>query len=205
MKDTKDIKDISIIDATPEDADFIAWGIMEAVGPELVDQMAGEDGTPEDVHLVFSRLALRDDSQYSYLNTRIALASDGQKAGVCVSYDGADLIELRKTFFEEATRQLGWEISEEEIASMKPETTEEEYYLDSLMTLPEYRGRGVARQLILDADKKAVIKNKPLGLLCDKTNTRARRLYESVGFKAVGKRPFAGHDMDHLQLRAIGK
>ncbi|MDE7465348.1 MAG: GNAT family N-acetyltransferase [Muribaculaceae bacterium] len=196
---------IEIRDATREDADLIADAILGAIGEDLTDSLAGEEHTREDVHNLFADLARRDDSQYSWLNSRIAVADTGEAAGVCVSYDGADLIELRKTFFEEATRQLGWEISEEEIASMKPETTEEEYYLDSLMTLPEYRGRGVARQLILDADKKAVIKNKPLGLLCDKTNTRARRLYESVGFKAVGKRPFAGHDMDHLQLRAIGK
>ncbi|MBD5370398.1 MAG: GNAT family N-acetyltransferase [Bacteroides sp.] len=201
MKDTKDIKDISIIDATPEDADFIAWGIMEAVGPELVDQMAGEDGTPEDVHLVFSRLALRDDSQYSYLNTRIALASDGQKAGVCVSYDGALLKELRRSFFEEAGKVFDWRMTPSEVEKLPGETCSEEFYLDTIATRPDYRGKGIAHALIRDAAAKAESKGLPLGLLVADHNSEARRLYEEIGFRPVGRRWFAGEEMTNMRLK----
>ena len=68
------------------------------------------------------------------------------------------------------------------------------------MTIPEYRGQGVASALIKDAKEKAIKTGKPLGLLCDIDNSRARRLYDSIGFRSCGLRPFAGHEMNHLQL-----
>ena len=76
----------------------------------------------------------------------------------------------------------------------------DESYLATRMTLPQYRRRGVGRALIEDAAKKAAHTGKPLGLLCEPDNMRARGLYDSVGFKKVGSRPFAGHLMDHLQI-----
>ncbi len=197
------MEEIRIIDATPEDADMIAHGIMEAVGEEIVSHMAGEK-TREDVFGVFSRLARCEDSQYSYLNTRIALMPDGSKAGVCISYDGGRLIELRRAFFEEARHTFGWEISPEEVDALPGETCEDEYYLDTLMTLPEYRGHGVASALIRDAAAKAGKAGLPLGLLVSDHNPEARRLYDSLGFRPAGRRPFAGEEMTNLRLQPTG-
>lgn len=67
--------------------------------------------------------------------------------------------------------------------------------------MPEYRGRGVATALIEAAGVRARECGKPLGLLVDKANSRARRLYDSLGFKQVGERFFAGELMDHLQQK----
>lgn len=186
--------------ATPEDSDLIADAIIAAIGEDLADSLAGENHSRADVHDLFRRLAARTDTQYSYLNTRIARSDAGDPMGVCVSYDGALLKSLRRSFFQEAAGAIGWVLSPEEIEDFPEETEAGEFYLDSLMTLPEYRGRGVARALISDASLKAKASGKPLGLLCDKENDRARRLYESVGFVEVGKRPFAGHMMDHMQI-----
>lgn len=191
-----------IINARKTDASLIADAIVAAIGDELADNLAGDNNTRQDVHDLFMRLAEREDTQYSYLNSRIALSDDGSPMGVCVSYDGADLKSLRRPFFEDAIETFGWNLSSEEIDSLPGETTPDEYYLDTLMTLPEYRGRGVARALIVDAASKAHRAGKPLGLLCDKENTQARRLYDAAGFAVVGERPFAGHLMDHLQLSA---
>ncbi len=191
---------IKIIDATPADASMIADAIMEAVGSEIVDSLAG-DKTRADVHSVFERLARREDSQYSYLNTRIALMPDGAKAGVCISYDGNRLIELRRSFFEEAKRVFGWEISADEVDGLPGETNGEEFYLDSLATLPQYRGIGIGKALIADAAKKAAKAGLPLGLLVADHNDKARDLYESLGFKFVGRRPFAGEEMSNLRLK----
>lgn len=191
---------MTIETARPEDASLIADAILSAIGDELTDNLAGMDHTRKDVHDLFMRLAVRNDTQYSYLNSRIARADDGRPAGVCISYDGADLKRLRREFFAEANRTLGWDMSAEEIDSLPGETEPDEFYLDTLMTLPEFRGRGIGRELIADAAVKARKAGKPLGLLCDKDNDRARRLYESVGFVSVGERPFAGHLMTHFQL-----
>ena len=91
-------------------------------------------------------------------------------------------------------------MTDEEIDALPGETEPDEFYLDTLMTLPDYRGRGVARALIIDAGEKAGKAGKPLGLLCDLDNQRARKLYDSVGFREVGLRPFAGHEMAHMQM-----
>ncbi|MDE6717512.1 MAG: GNAT family N-acetyltransferase [Muribaculaceae bacterium] len=191
---------MKIIDASKEDAPLIAEAILEAVGPEIILNLAGKRNTIEDVRGIFMRLAAREDSQYSYINSRIARDQEGKPMGVCVSYDGADLIRLRRPFFKEANRVLGWEMKEEEIDALPGETSPDEYYLDTLMTLPEHRGKGVGRALILDALSKARQRNKPLGLLCDMENKRARRLYDAVGFIKHSQRPFAGHLMDNLRL-----
>lgn len=191
---------MKIINATEKDADLIATTIIEAIGKELTYHLAGESHTPEDIYAMFVRLAKRDDSQYSYLNSRVALNSEGSPMGVCVSYDGGDLRRLRHAFFEEANAALGWNLKEEEIENIPEECSPDEYYLDSIMTLSDYRGRGVAKALIEDAKKKAVAANKPLGLLCDRDNSIARSAYLSAGFKKDGRRPFAGHEMDHYVL-----
>lgn len=189
----------NIIDATPEDAPLIAWAIMEAVGKELVDHLAGNK-TRKDVEEIFTRLAGRTDSQYSYLNTRIAIAPDGTKAAICVSYDGGKLKELRRSFFAEANRVLGWGMTPEEVDALPGETCGEEFYLDSLATLPHYRGQGAARILIEDAARKATAAGLPLGLLVADHNPGARQLYESIGFRPVARRPFAGEIMTNLRL-----
>lgn len=191
---------ITIEDARPEDAPVIGLAIMEAIGPEIAADLASDKLTLQELHELFTRLAAREDSQYSYKNSRIARTEDGCVAGVCVSYDGADLKRLRRPFFLEAIRNLGWKLSEKEMEEFPAETEADEYYLDSLMTIPEFRGKGIARALILDAKAKAEKSGKPLGLLCERDNTNARRLYDSVGFIEIGKRPFAGTTMNHLQL-----
>lgn len=191
---------MTIRNATPEDASLIATAILEAIGPELTAGLGGDEHTPADVHSLFESLAARDDTQYSFLNSRVAVDPSGSPMGVCVSYDGADLIRLRRPFFHEANNRLGWDMGIEEIDSLPGETEPDEFYLDTLMTLPEHRGKGVASALIRDAKEKAVKTGKPLGLLCDTDNPRARNLYDSLGFRFCGERPFAGHLMNHLQL-----
>lgn len=179
---------------------MIADAILEAVGPEITAGLAGSNNSVQDVHDLFERLAGRDDTQYSYLNSCIAVDDDGTPVGVCISYDGADLIQLRRPFFHEANETLGWDMTDAEIDALPGETDPDEFYLDTLMVLPQYRGQGVAKALIADAARKAAAADKPLGLLCDVDNARAERLYRSVGFQIVGLRPFAGHMMNHMQM-----
>lgn len=192
-------EDIRIIQAAPEDAPMIADAIMNAVGDDIVSHMAG-NGTRDDVKAVFARLACREDSQYSYRNARIAMTADEKKCGVCISYDGGRIKDLRRSFFEEANRVLGWGISDEEVESLPGETCGEEYYLDTLATLPEFRGRGIGSALVADAHSKARAADLPLGLLVADDNLSAKRLYERLGFHPVGRRLFAGEEMTNMRL-----
>lgn len=187
-----------IIDATPSDASFIAETVMTAVGNEICEGMAGSHPM-DSVRNIFTRLAGIDESQYSWRNTRLAVDSDGNRLGACVSYDGARLRQLRRSFFKEANATLGWGLSHEDVENVPEETDGKEFYLDSLMVVPQARNKGIASALIEDASRKAASTGKPLGLLVDTENPRARRLYDSLGFQPIGIRPFAGVEMHHMQ------
>ncbi len=191
---------MQIYTATPEDAFLIADAILAAIGDELTDKLAGDNHSRDEIHALFSRLARREDTQYSYLNSRIAKDDNGNPMGICISYNGNDYLSLRKPFFEEAVKTLAWDIDLDRLDEIPAETGREEYYLDTLMTLPKYRGQGVAKALIADARKKAHQAGQPLALLCDKDNIKAQQLYDSVGFREAGTRPFAGHIMHLLVL-----
>lgn len=191
--------EIIIEDAIPEDSSLIADAIIEAIGEDISRNLAGGSDIGV-VHSLFKRLAERKDTQYSYKNTRIAKSNNGETMGLCISYNGEFLKRLRRPFFIEANSQLNWNLDDKEIEEIPGETDENEFYLDTLMTLPKFRGKGVATALIKDASKIATEAQKPLGLLCDKNNGNAYRLYEKLGFKQKGLRPFAGHEMYHLIL-----
>lgn len=184
--------------ATPADAPFIARAVIMAFGDEIALAFAGSADRLPLVDRLFTDLAARDDSQYSYLNAVVAeSAADGTVAGVVVAYDGAGLHSLRRAFIAEAALTLGLEFDEK---TMDDETSPDEVYLDSLAVFPEFRRRGLAETLIGAAKEKARAAGKPLGLLCDPPNVNARRLYERLGFTFRDQRPFAGTMMDHLQM-----
>lgn len=186
---------MKIVYADITDAQLIGRVVVTALGEELVNELAGAK-TADDVTRMFATLAARDDSQYSWRNTLKAIDDNGEPMGYVVGYDGAKLHHLRKAFFAEARRVLDREME----GTMDDECQPDEFYLDSLAVFPAYRGRGVARSLITAIATRAADCGKPLGLLCDKTNTRARALYDSLGFKQVGETHFAWELMDHLQL-----
>lgn len=187
---------MTITNARKDDVPFIARAIMDAVGEEICKSLAGDGHSLADVERLFTELAARDDSQYSYVNTLAAVDEDGKTLGVCVGYDGAKLDELRKPFFAYVREMLG-----KDLGDVEDETDGSEFYLDTLAVLPEYRGRGIASALLKASIEKARKMGKPAGLLVDKDNTHARRLYESIGFEQIGERPFCYVMMDHLQCK----
>ena len=103
--------------------------------------------------------------------------------------------ELRKPFFEAVKTIL-----DKNLEGVGDETDASEFYLDTLAVLPEYRGRGIAAMLLKGAVDRAAACGKPAGLLVDKENHRARKLYERVGFRQIGERPFCYVMMDHMQF-----
>ncbi len=187
-----------IIAAKKEHAPYIAKAIMTALGEEMCESFTSEGNSLEDVERLFRICAESDDSQYSWKNVLVAVSDDTEiPLGLIVSYDGAKLYQLRQRFLDEFANMHGYRIDQ----YMTDETTADEYYLDSLAVFPDYRGQGIAGELIKAASNKGWEEcKKPAGLLVDKTNHRARGLYDRLGFKPMGERAFAGEMMDHLQL-----
>ena len=193
---------MTIIPATPAHAADIAQLIMTAMTEDCCQYLAGNEHTLDDFYHMMLDLVLMDDSQYSWRNTFVAVdeeATDGNVeyapvAGAIVGYNGADLHRLRRRFQEEALKQLQMDYSQ-----MDDETEAGEFYLDSLAIYPEYRRRGIARQLLKRATKHAASLNLPAALLVDKGNPNAERLYHSVGFEYCNDAMWGGHEMRHLR------
>ena len=186
---------IEIREATKSQAAEIASLIMTAMTDDCCLYFCGEGYGLEDFHKMMTMLVEREDSQYSYRNTLVAMDAD-KVVGISVSYDGERLHELRHAFIEAAKEHIGKDHS-----GMDDETQAGELYLDSLAVLPEYRRQGIARKLLLATKERANLLGLPrVGLLVDKDNPVGEALYTSVGFQYVNDNQWGGHPMKHLIL-----
>lgn len=156
------MKDVEIVKAKPENADFIAW---------IVAQGMHMDGVPP----FLKSIGARDDTLYSWRHTRL-LCCDGQLAGGLISYDGATHEQCKKNTWVMPDGQL---LSSGDV----PETTAGEYYLDSLAIRPEFRGHGLWRLLFDDAvamAKRAGFRR--VTLIYDVDYPKLAERYASYGF-----------------------
>ncbi len=192
-----------IINARPEHASTIARFVMMAMTEDCCQFLSGSTYTYERFLQMMTRLAKREDTQYSYRNTLIATthSEDCEEqipVGICVSYDGALLCSLRKAFIEESLETFGINHS-----NLIPETQSGELYIDSLAVDEKYRGIGIASMLLEITHQKAIHMGLPAtGLLVDKNNPNAEKLYQKMGFKYVNDTVWASHPMKHLQKKA---
>lgn len=187
---------IRIEDAKQEQAEEIARLIMEAMNHDCCQWFAGPDHSLDEFHQLMTTLVKRKDSQYSYLNTLVAITESKEIAGICVSYDGAELRSLRQPFIDGAHDAFGRDYSD-----MDDETAAGELYVDSLCVEKKFRGQGIARQLLEATITKGRKMNLPTGLLVDTGNPQAERLYRRIGFVYVEDNEWGGHKMKHLQRK----
>ena len=182
--------ELNIRKATVNDAHLIAKVVAMAIGEEGSKHYCGDNHQS-----VLEEIARLENSQYSYKNTIVAEV-DGMPAGAAVAYDGADLYKLRDVTLKRIFDRTGM------MHNIEDETDAAEVYLDSVAVLPQYRGLGIGKQLLL-ALKEIASKEygKPLGLLVDFENPDAERLYKSVGFERMNVKDFLGHKMWHLVIR----
>ena len=186
---------IEIKAAKKDQSASIARLIMMAMTDDCCLHFCGVGYGLDDFYRMMTSLVEREDSQYSYKNTLVAM-DDEKVVGVAVIYDGARLNELRQAFIEAAKEQIGKDHS-----GMDDETQAGELYLDSLAILSEYRRQGIARKLLRATKEKADQMGLPcLGLLVDKGNPAGESLYASVGFRYVNDSNWGGHPMKHLVL-----
>ena len=187
---------MKILPAKRHQAADIARLIMEAMDLDCCQYFAGPQHSLQDFELLMTSLVEAEDSQYSYRNTLIALEKPQTVAGMCVTYDGKDLLSLRKAFLKGALRAFGRDFSD-----MEEETHAGELYIDSLCVLKEYRHHGIATALLKASIEKAKNLHIPaVGLLVDKNNPKAEALYHSLGFTDRNDTSWGGHPMKHLQL-----
>ena len=181
--------ELNIRKATVNDAHLIAKVVAMAIGEEGSKHYCGDNHQS-----VLEEIARLENSQYSYKNTIVAEV-DGMPAGAAVAYDGADLYKLRDVTLKHIFDRTG------KMHNIEDETDATEVYLDSIAVLPEYRGLGIGKRLLLALKEIASKEHgKNLGLLVDFENPDAERLYQSVGFERADVKYFLGHKMWHLVL-----
>ncbi len=179
-----------------KDADTIAAHLLLAM-EDIVYQFIGENDYDE-AYRFLSTLVKYQGNQYSYNNNWV-LEEQGQIIGTALVYDGGRLAELRAP--------VGRLIKEAYSLDFNPEdeTQAGEFYIDCLAVDPNQQGRGIGTKMLNFLIDEYVRKGgNVLGLLVDESNPSARKLYERLGFLAVGEKALLGKKMFHMQL-ALGQ
>lgn len=162
--------------ATPDDATDLAR-LADMAGEGLPAHVWAEQAGPgETAHEVGRRRALRDKGAFSWRNAVIA-ELEGQVAGALVGYRIAEppqpLDGLPPAF-----RNL------QALENMVPGA----HYVNVLAVYPAFRGRGVARQLLAEAEARAA-PGQDLAIIVADRNAPALALYVSEGFAERARLP----------------
>ncbi|MBQ9470764.1 MAG: GNAT family N-acetyltransferase [Bacteroidales bacterium] len=182
---------ITLRDATPADAPFLASCVMAAM--HLHDFEQPMPSALLDLHRRLSNSQLRVDTLYTHAHSRIALAN-GQVAGSLLSYPGDIYRARRRATFERLWPQL-MELEERS----EQETDPGEYYLDSLAVLPAFRHGGVARALIADGIARGRGQGYArIALVVDASMPHLVDYYKGLGFGPLDRR--RAFDTDFLRM-----
>lgn len=157
-----------------------------------------ETENEEMVTKALAKAILLPDYRYYYKHIHV-YEKDQQIAGVVAGYPSK--IE---PLIEEPWKQI---IAELHLTYTKPvfvdlETLPDEWYLDSLVTSPAFRGQGIGSALInaLPQIAEATGENV-IGLNCDLQNPDAKRLYQRLGFVKVAEIEIGTHLYEHMQKK----
>lgn len=175
------MQEITIRQATIDDAPFVTLVMMEAVGLKLM-----EEGKEPENRLI--EICRRTDTLYTYRNCVIA-ECEGKMIGGLISYVGKGYHEVKMHTFGLLDDFLPFDYK-----AMDDEARDGEYYLDSIAVIPEMRGRGIARRLIEYGVEIAAANNLLPVLACDPENRNAYKLYTSIGFGEDGRLFIFGGD-----------
>ena len=146
--------------ATIEDAPFVAWTVLTAVGFENADA--------ETLGRV-TNMCRRTGVLYSWQNSMLA-EQDGKVVACLISYDGADYATMRKETFQLIAEEVGRDFRQ----------------MDSIAVLPDYRGQGIGTQLLRAGVEKAQqLHIGKVSIVVSPDNPKAQQLYESLGFQYV--------------------
>lgn len=179
--------------ATTKDVKEIAACMLLAM-EDIVYKFIGENSTERALHFLES-LIVQKSNQYSHENCWVIEDTNKVIAAANI-YNGADLEKLRAPVALLIKTMFNQELTYEE------ETQPGEFYIDCIGVNPNYQGKGIGSKMLQFLIHKYVHKkNETLGLLVDKDNPNAKKLYLKLGFKVIGKKVLAGKEMEHMQIQ----
>jgi len=178
--------------AKPEEAKIIAPYFLMAMG-DIAYNFIGENSS-EKANKWLESLISERGNQYSFENCFVAEAAS-KIIAVALIYDGGKLQQLRKPVVKAVKLMFNRDFNPGD------ETEPGEYYIDCVAVDPAQQGSGIGSEILRFLIAEYVYKQKEtLGLLVDKENPDAKKLYLKLGFEFVGEKTFAGKQMEHLQL-----
>ena len=179
--------------ATLQDATAIADYVLLAMEDILYEFI--KEKNRDKAKTILLQFIKQPKNQYSYENCWVI--EENQKVlGAALVYDGARLHELRTPFLKEIRAKYNPEFAPED------ETEAGEYYIDCLGVHPDYQGKGLGSSLLHFLIETFVMQqNKTLGLLVEKENPGAQKLYLKLGFQIKGEKRLAGKLLNHLQIK----
>ncbi len=205
LEEQKKSANIIIRPACKEDADVIVQCVMMAIPVEGLTQM-GNGISEEDLAKVLKTVAQMDDAIYSWRNVIVAEIADdvttaknhaSTVAGAIIAYNGSELHRLRRPLEDLLEKYVGLAAHE-----WDDETSEGEFYIDTLAVNPKFRGKKIGTMLIeATCRKAAALGHSKVGLLVDVENPMAEKLYTRMGFEFAEYLPFFKHTYKHLQRK----
>ncbi|MFD2369794.1 GNAT family N-acetyltransferase [Brevibacillus sp. GCM10020057] len=183
-----------IREATPADADFAAPLIYEAIGG-IAYTLTGTS-EPACAIAEVRRFFAQAGNRLSYENAVVAVDGD-KRVGLALFYHGSQTAVLDRPFVEHVERKTG------KAPHIVKEARDDEFYLDTLVVSREYRGKGIGKALLEAFEQEC--RRRGFGkaaLLVDEENGRARKLYESIGYREDGKIKVSGHWFSHMVKQA---
>lgn len=137
------------------------------------------------------------DAAYRFSPERsLVYELDGQVVGIVTAYCDSEekTIDLA---FQRCLVDNGYSVSQKLFTEL--EAFENEWYVDLLAVHPDFRSQGIGRSLLQTQPQKAKDAGlKKVGLNVDKQNTKAKILYENLGYQVVGECVLSGHEYDHM-------
>lgn len=184
---------MTIRKARSEDSTIIAPLIFLAM-EDVVYYFIGEKSKEKAISFLAS-LIKEENNQYSYKNCWV-LENQNTVIAAAIVYNGADLETLRKPVLQKINLLFNRHLN------IENETQAGEFYIDCVGVDSNQQGKGIGTKMFHFLIAEYVEKqNLTLGLLVDKDNPNAKKLYLKLGFEIIGNKTLAGKPMEHLQFK----
>ena len=183
---------MNIRKANQHDSHSIAPLLLLAM-EDIIFKFIGQSSKDEALKFL-NKMVFQKNNQYSYENCWI-IEEDNKILAAANIYNGANLDILRAPIIKILQEDY------QQPYHFEDETTTGEIYIDSIAVNPQQQGRGLGSKLLHFIINVYVFQNhQTLGLLVDKENPHAKKLYIKLGFKKIGEKTLVGKTMEHLQI-----
>jgi ribosomal protein S18 acetylase RimI-like enzyme len=176
--------------AQASDVNAVTALIIAAIG-ELTILYTGESSV-EKATPILAQFYLQAGNRFSKELIKVDEQA-GQVTGMILCYSGQAAKALYAPIEHYRSEAL------EQNVQHQIESEEDEYYIDALAVAEQHQGKGIAAQLMLQAEQDAVTMGfNKVSLLVDVDKTRARDLYLRKGFQQIGQKMLHRHPYWHM-------